>query len=340
MSRKAAYTIKATPHASPKLSAFDLGHVHAHMEKKNDSGKNSQAHSSKTSTQIGTQRATQAEGSDESTTSAGENDAEDSDGNSAKADDESSDTEDPDVIAPPGGAMDKDGHQTGPKINTTASNTCTGASQASHQAVSQAESSDDEAYNGIDLISDSEKDGSDMDHLEERAIVDSEEDETQQASRDVTSNELPATPGHVHDLSDDAWVGLDSNHGSFSQPSDFFDQQFNPTEIYDFLNDDDCNDFSGFPSDFPLTTDDTSKSRSLPSQRRVRFAEPPHSEIEGFNPHIDDGNDMFQDIKHEPTFSLGSIWDNHSDTDSDLSSGYECESVLLLTRASANEIRF
>lgn len=325
MSRKATYTAKAAPHVAAKLSASDLGHTHSHMERRDKNGKHTHAPYPNNTVQVGTKDGANTDGSDQSATGAGDVDAEDESENSADADEESGDTEDPDEIAPSGGAMEDDGHQAGPAMSTTIANTYPNSSKDNIH-----ESSDDEGYNGIDLISDSEKDGSDMDHLEERAIVDSEDDdEPRRTSHVVANNEPPVAETRLHD-SDATWEGLDFGQGTFLETSDFFDEQFGQTNLFGFLNDD-CDDFSGFPSDFANPKDDHSRSPSLPSQRRVRFAEPLHSEIEGLNTYFDDdGKDMFQKVKQEPMFSSGSLLDEHSDADSDSSSGYECESEVIM----------
>ena len=316
MSRKATCTTKVAPHAAPKLSRFDIGHAHGHFEQKDSSGRQTQAHSPKNSVQ-GMKNAVNADDSGENAMSAGDDDAEDSDGDSAEADEESSETEDPDAIAPPACATDEDGHQAGPAISNKTSKTCAKSSKASQQTNSPQESSDDEVYAGIDLISDSERDGSDMDHIEERAIVDSEEHDDSHITPSATIDEQHGDQSYFYD-NDDIWSGLDLDQRPPGDPSDFFDEQFSRTNLYNFLNHDDGDDFSGLPTDIGFTTDDPSKSPSLPSQRRVRFAEPPHSEIQGTVA-------IFRDAKQEPVFSSGTGLDDPSDTDSKSSSGYECE---------------
>ena len=322
MSRKEACTIKAAPHAAPKLSPFDLGHAHGRFEHKDSPGRQAQTSSPKNSVQ-GMADAANAEGSGENATSAGDDDAEDSDGDSAEADEESSETEDPDAIAPPACATDEDGHQAGPAISIKHSSmTCAKGSKINQQTNSPQESSDDELYAGIDLISDSERDGSDMDHIEERAIVASEEHDDSHVTRSATNDELHGAQASSY-ADEDIWEGLDFHHRPLGDPSDFFDEQFSQTHLYNFLNSDDGNDFSGFPTDIGFTTDDPSKSPSLPSQRRVRFAEPPHSEIQGTVA-------LFEDAKQESLCSSGTGLDDHSDADSKSSSGYECELLAVI----------
>ncbi|KAL8795428.1 MAG: hypothetical protein Q9195_002017 [Heterodermia aff. obscurata] len=317
MSRKATYSIEAAPHAAPKLSPFDLGHAHGHFEQKDRSERQAQASSPKSSVQ-GMKNGANAESSGEDATSAGDDDAEESDGDSAEADEESSDADDPDAIAPPACVTDEDGHQAGPATSTKDSKTCLKRSKVGQQTNSPQDSSDDEVYAGIDLISDSERDGSDMDHLEERAIVDSEDHDDSYITRSATNDEphVPQTSSHSYD---DIWGGLDFDQLPPGDPSDFFDEQFGQTHLYNFLNDDDGDEFSGFPTDIDFTTDDPSKSPSLPSQRRVRFAEPPHSEIQGTVA-------IFRDANQETEFSSVAGLDGRSnDADSQSSSGYESD---------------
>ena len=331
MSRKATPTIKAAPHATPKLSPLDIGHAHGHFEQKDTPGKQAQTSSLKNSILS----MTNAGGSGDTATSVGDDDAEDSDGDSAEADEESSETEDPDAIAPPACATDEDGHQAGPAISTKHSKTCAMGPKVSQQTKLPQESSDDEGYAGIDLISDSEKDGSDMDHIEERAIVDSEEHDGSRVTRSATNDESlgAQTCSHAYD---NIWegFGLDLDQRVPGDSSDFFEEQFGQAGIYDLLSHGPHDDFSGFPTDNGLTTDDPSKSPSLPSQRRVRFAEPPHSEIQGTMA-------LFRDAKQEPIFSPSTGMDDRSDADSESSSGYECEfSVVIDSRHSLTKYIF
>ena len=319
MSRKSTHSVKAVPHAAHKLSPSDLGHAHGHFEHKDRSERQTQAPSPTNSVQ-GMKNAANVEGSGENATSTGDDDAEDSDGDSDEADEESNDAEDPDAIAPPACATDEDGHQAGPAISIKDSKTCAKGSKVSQQTNSPQESSDDEGYAGIDLISDSERDGSDMDHIEERAIVDSEEHHDSHITRSAT-NEEPHGAQTSSPPYDDIWGGLDLDQRPLGDPSDCFDEQFDQTHLYNFLNNDD--DFSGFPTDIGFTTDDPSKSPSLPSQRRVHFAEPPHSEIQGTAA-------IFRDANPDPEFSSAVGLDERSDADSESSSGYECEFSVVI----------
>ena len=319
MSPKPSGAIAAMPHAGTKLSAFDVGHSHARDMNGKALGKKDQVHKHKSSIKAGTNNVTEGQASSEDSAGGAEDgDADDDDGNSDEVDNDSSNAEDPDVMAPSECAAGVDGHQTGSIFTNEGSQITTKFSEDRYQGGAQHEDSDDEAYDDLDLISHAEKEGSEMDYLEERVIVESEEDGPQRTYSSATTQRSPAMEAPTGDSSDDMLGAPGLDDEQLGEPSDF-EEKFNRT-IRDGTDGD---AFSAFHSDFALATDYFPLSPKLPPQRRVRFAEPPHSEIGGFGTYLNHG--VFRDQAQGPTFSSISDLEVHSDS----SSGYESESQSL-----------
>ena len=323
MSWKATYATKAPTSPAGKVSNFGGDRLHPHIEKRDNSSKQDQSNKRQKSIKLGPLKAADCDGLDGTATNSG--DTNESDGDSANEDDESSSLEDPDAIAPSGRSTDEDGHQAGPIDCTKDTTTLFNDSERCVQHDTQQDSSDDDIYEGIDLISDSEKDGSDMDHLEERAIVDSEDvDEPLNGASD-TVNQLPKPGVLSAGPSDDIWEGLDIDQNHLDEPSDYFHEQFSQMDEQNFFNDHDGDYFPAFDSCFDSVTRDPSDVPTQTSQRRVRFAEPPHSEIGGSTLY-DESFGMFSNPNAAPPPSPVSGTDQDLGADSDSSSGYECES--------------
>lgn len=304
MSPKPSGSIGAMPYAGTKLSAFDVGHSYAREVTGNTPGKKDQVHKQKHLLKAGTNDVTESQASSEDGAGGAEDgDADDGDGNSDEVDKDSSNAEDPNVKAPSECAAGVGGHQTGSKSTHEGSHVTMKVSEDRH------ENSDDEAYDDLDLISHAEKDGSEMDYLEERVIVESEDDGPQR-----TYSGTPAMEDPSGDSSDDIFGGLGLGDEQLGEPSDF-EEKFNRT-IHDGT---DADAFSAFPSDFAGATDFLSPSPTLPSQRRVRFAEPPHSEIGDFGTPLNPG--IFRQQARGFPFSSSP----NLELQSDASSGYESE---------------
>ena len=116
--------------------------------------------------------------------------------------------------------------------------------------------SDDDVYNRVDLISDSEEDEPNVEQLEERNIIDSEEAEV-----------LNTAPAYLD--ASDGWEGFELEDGLFLEDVPFFDPRYEPTcsnildsEMELFQS---ASIFDGFPSP-PVP--------SPSPARRVRFKEP------------------------------------------------------------------
>lgn len=168
--------------------------------------------------------------------------------------------------------------------------------------------SDDDIYNGVDLISDSEEDEPNVEQLEERNIIESEE-----------ADHLNTAPSNFE--TSDVWEGFeldDISHGDVP----FFDEQYYRTDsnILDFGTQlfQSANVFDELPS----------PPAPSPSLRRVRFKEP-----------ISNDSDMDSDngdinVLFSPVVPSGGDWDlggPHLDHESDdassigSASGYETD---------------
>ena len=323
MPGEAIYATKATPHSATKLFASDVGHLHAPIHKKRSSSKPNQKTNLKKSLQVGTEKAAEGESLEDSALSAEDSDADDNDENGADADEGSSDAEDPDVIAPSGCAVDDEGHQTGPAMTYAGTHTSPKRLKQCLEAEKQQESSDDEGYEGVNLVSDSEKDGSEMDYLEERAIVESEDtNEPSGQPSGMAKDEPQTTEAPWYTSFDGGWEGVGVSH-PFDEPPDFFHEQISQMGQFNFVNsiDSDGSDsFTGSASNFENANDESLDLPISPAQRRVHFAEPPHSEISGFSLYNDAPISMFDALPDS------SVMDSNVEAGSDSSSGYECES--------------
>ncbi|MCJ1377081.1 hypothetical protein MMC17_000171 [Xylographa soralifera] len=212
-----------------------------------------------------------------------EDDGEDGSDDSAGALDEDGDNEEDDdeaeAFAPSGMTANAHGLQTGRtyaepttrspgKINKRRwSTTCDEEEQIGKSAkiaklapdhTASTTNSEDEDYNGVDLISDSDEEEPTLEKMEERMIIDSEEDNV----GDFVSRNIPTSPPST--TSED-WQGLGFGNDSFLSDIPFFDEQIGRTDSDAFANALDLyHDAS--PSRILLSPD-------LPPTRRVRFAD-------------------------------------------------------------------
>lgn len=139
------------------------------------------------------------------------------------------------------------------------------------------ELSDDDDYNGVDLISDSDEEEPNLEKLEERMIIDSEEENEADPFSAVS-------PFHAQDTSSDDWQGFNFHDGLFSSDIPFFEDQIGRTEPHHsaaLLNSDD----TAVPRRPPLSSPST--------VRRVRFADDTSG---GFNDIISTASSANDDI--------------------------------------------
>ena len=195
----------------------------------------------------------------------------DADGDVSNADaaqpDEDSDEDEGDVFAP-SGPIEEHGDQAG-RINHDSSDrepalkgnndhgpTAFMEKSESIEAELTLRDSDDDVYDRVDLISDSEEDEPNVEQLEERNIIESEE------------AEVPET-GPAYLEASDGWEGFELENGLLLEDVPFFDERYGPTDSNILDSEMELfqspSIFEGFPSP-PLP------SPSPP--RRVRFKEP------------------------------------------------------------------
>ena len=269
MSRKTSQTVLNSARGATKLSAIDVGHKHVSVGRLDDHNQRYQL-SSKAPDQVQVTDVSRSGGSMESSSDDGEADEEDGNGEAAKEDEEE-EVEDPDVQAPSDRAAESTAHQAG-RSNPSSVLLNYNRNRAPRRTktdVQVEDSSNDEAYKGVDLISDSDGDESDMDCVEERAIIDSEDDGAGQITS-TSRNEHKLARGRSQSGSSDiSWEGFDFGDGSLSGHQDFFDEQFDRTDFDGFSTEE--NDILG---DINIFGDSSLHSPSSPSKRRVRFAEP------------------------------------------------------------------
>ena len=188
-----------------------------------------------------------------------EGDASNADG--AEPDDESDEDEESDAFAPSDRAVEEHADQAGhvkgdvPRhesdFDKTPSNTSTNLQDKTEvvKASIAGGDSDDDVYNRVDMISDSEEDDPKVEHVEERNIIESEE-----------TKGINNVPADIE--ASDGWEGLEL------EDIPFFDQQYGRTGSS--ILDDELELFqsASIVDDVPLP------SPSTPSPRRARFMEP------------------------------------------------------------------
>jgi len=180
-------------------------------------------------------------GSSQGTSSGDEADGDD---DAAEEDEDEGDDENGDAFAPSGRAIEGLGDQAG-RID---------AEQCD---------SDDEAYNGVDEISDSDADEPGVERLEEQDIIASEED---------NGSSRPATfSGPVSEASD-IWEGFDLDTGFFTSDIPYFDEQLG--RIGSGLLDSEIELFQSAGSFADLEPMPSLPQSPSPTRRRVHFNEP------------------------------------------------------------------
>lgn len=331
MSRKGSQNARASPYGAPKLSAFDVGH------KQNSVGKHRSRDAKLRSAlrkplQIQVVSLDHSGGSSESMSGDEEADGEDNGGDGLQADEDGDEDIDPDVEAPPGCAIKKSGRQAGTisDIANSPERKTTSAADRDVEKGQTEDSSNDEAYGAVDLISDSEREGSDMDCVEERAIIDSENTDSEKAHLNSDMKSQISRPRSSSESSEHSWEGFDFGDGDLSDHPDFFDEQFSRTGLDSFFDDE--NDILG---NVDLFAEENLLFPAFPPRRRVRFAEPlledsaTSSPVTGGIPSINNEaasvglSGLVQDSTEAHSDQKAGT--NDSDDDSGSSSGYECE---------------
>jgi len=131
-------------------------------------------------------------------------------------------------------------------------------------AVENAENSDEDDYDGVDLISNSEEEEPEVEQLEEKMIIDSEEDNEAVVQPPLVSMGPPS-------ISSGGWDGFDLDDGVFLSDVPFFDEQISrndPNLLNEIAIYNAASSFEGLDSqglDYGAVTS--------PMPRRVRFEE-------------------------------------------------------------------
>ena len=190
-----------------------------------------------------------------------------SNADAAEPDDESDEDGEGDEFAPSDRAMEKRGYQAGHSNGELSDRESTFDRKQGHgsnpckdktkitKARLTAGDSDDDVYNRVDLISDSEEDEPKVEEMEERNIIESEE-----------AADINAAPTCFE--ASDGWEGFELDDGLFLEDVPFFDEQYGRTdsnvldsELGLFQS---ASIFDEMPSPLPPS----------PSHHRVRFKEP------------------------------------------------------------------
>lgn len=185
----------------------------------------------------------------------------------AEPDDESDEDGEGDAFAPSDRAIEEHGDQAGHISEDISQHESIFYRKPSHSAPAFPDKtkapeanitvgdSDSDVYNHVDLISESEEGEPNVEQVEERNIIESEE-----------ADDLNTTSANIE--ASDGWEGLELDDGLFLEDVPFFDEQYCPTdsnildgELELFPS---ANIFDELPSPLPPS----------PSPRRVRFKEP------------------------------------------------------------------
>ncbi len=282
MTRKSKRTGKAPPGAATKPAAILSGSKSRIAEKHAIATKNPHTARSAKSTQI--QPGSPEPGSSAASVTSSNDEADESDGDGAGADQEEDDDGDGDGIAPSDAAIASNGVQTGRNFGMDLKHTAgTGeeskrspdkarskkqqacrrkASKSTGQINDEgAESDDEDDYNGVDLISDSEEEEPTVEELEEKVIIESEEE--------YDSN--CRTPPVLPSISSDGWPGFDLEGDLFLSDVPYFDEQIGRTDPSILAEEIEIFNSTSFSQNFF----DVQHPPRLPPPRRVRFADVP-----------------------------------------------------------------
>jgi len=252
----------------------------------------------------------EAEGTsgDPDTTASDEADEEEHDGAIAAA------------FAPSGKAVTEDGDQAGlhdgdEDLGVDVEDIDTGRGRSLRRKGDKAEypESDDDDYNAVDMISDSDEGDPSVEKLEERAIIQSVEADDDTA--------LPSILKSTADGADQRWGGFDLDDGLFMADIPYFDEQIGRTDASVLASDaqlfNSASVFEGF----------SPPRLQLPSPRRVRF-EIPHSDASDVLSNDGDIDALFDNAENGsmPDASLLSAEEELNKDDDEScgsSSGYE-----------------
>ena len=325
MSRKSNRNAHAPIGAAP--NPLEIDHTSGHKKSKRNLPRLDQSSNTYTEIPIPNNSSPKRGGGHASRSSSSDDDADGdvSNADAAEPDEDSDEDGEGNAFAPPGRAIEHHGDQAG-RINGDVFDrestfqgkkghgpaAFMGSKDKTIDASFTARDSDDDVYNRVDLISDSEEDEPNVEQLEERNIIESEE-----------ADDLNTAPAYLG--ASDGWEGFEVDDSLFLEDAPFFDERYGRTDStivdseIEFRQS--ASIFDGFPSPPP------------PSPRRVRFKEPisqlsNDSDIDSDNGDI---NVLFSPVATPTVPSGGDLdlggpyMDNEGDDRSSVgsSSGYE-----------------
>lgn len=192
---------------------------------------------------------------------------------------------------------------------------------ANIKAVEGTENSDEDDYNGVDLISNSEGEEPEVEQLEEKMIIDSEEENEATVQSPILSMGPPS-------ISSGGWDGFDLDDGVFLSDVPFFDEQisrYDPNLIDEIAIYNAAASFEGPDSqDIEIDLDAVTSATT----RRVRFEEEvrQYSDSASTTGSDDEDEDGFPDLfmhqdSLDPSFRLMIENDNDEDDGNSLTDG-------------------
>ena len=267
MSRKSNRNTQALIGAVP--NPLEIDHASGHKKSRRNQPRLDQSSRSYTEGPTSDNPSSKHEGGHTSHSTSSDDDADGdvSNADAAEPDDESDEDGEGDAFAPSGRSIQEHGDQAG-RINENASNhnlafegnrrhelsTFKGKGKMT-EASDTLRDSDDDVYNRVDLISDSEGDEPNVEQLEEKNIIESEE-----------ADDFNIAPAYRE--RSDGWEDFELEDGLFLEDVPYFDEQYSRTDPYIPESEmelfQSASIFDGFPSPPPPS----------PSPRRVRFKEP------------------------------------------------------------------
>ena len=248
---------------------LEIDHDSGHKKSKRNQPRLDRSSDSHLEKQIPSSSSSKHRGDNVSRTTSSDDDADGdvSNADTAEPDEESDEDGNGDAFAPSGRAIEEHGDQTGhTNGDDSESRRVVEGKQRNehtppngHVKVTETSialrDSDDDFYNGVDLISNSEEDEPNIEQLEEANILESEE-----------ANDLNIPPAYLE--ASDGWEGFEIENGLFLEDVPFFDEQYGRSDSH--ILDAELELFrsasilDGFPS----------PQQPSPSPRRVRFKEP------------------------------------------------------------------
>ena len=280
MARKSKRTMKALSGLTRKVSAIHPSSGSLIAGKHAGTMKNPHRDDSSNPTQM--QAGSPGPGSSASSVTSSIDGADGNEDDGAEEDPDEDDNGDADEMAPSDAAIASNGHQTGPIIGRSLKHNPSSGEKQKHsldnignkkerarrrkasKSIGQVEDEnagfdDDDDYHGVDLISDSEEEEPTVEQLEEKVIIESEEE--------YDSN--CRTPPVLPSISSDGWPGFELEGNLFLSDVPYFDEQIGRTDPSILAEEIEIFNTTNFSQGFC----DIEVPPRLTPERRVRFAE-------------------------------------------------------------------